>query len=314
VVGGCGGNGGGDHGKSVRFGPLAFEITAGGGSVWVAHSDGLIRIDARTRRTVGTYPRPDRRGLRGVGGPIAFADGSVWAVIDERLWRFDPATNRFAGPLVSRPGGRFAREMVAAEGLLWVLYDEPGLLVRVDSRSGREAGPPVRLPDDVSHAAAGAGAVWVSAPDPNRLLRVDRRSGRVQTLRLVLDGRGTPGRVTVGGGSVWLSNAGDLIRVDPSTGRESGRAKGAGFASGLAATGREVWVQTERGGRAELSSWDAGTLEPRVKRRRVGGNAAGLALGDGALWVLDPGQEYMGDVEGEEPRLEGAVRRIGLQP
>ena len=72
---------------------------------------------------------------------------------------------------------------------------------------------PVDVGLDVTKVTAGDGAVWLLRSSDHRLLRADRPAG--SGIRVPDATR----EVVAGGGPLWLFTAGDLLSVDPKTGR-----------------------------------------------------------------------------------------------
>ena len=214
----------------VDTGAPVVDLTAGAGAVWaVTSSAGLLRIDPGTARLTAPNPALSAiaagaggvwavccqgRGPRGrvtrldpatgqviasVGLPtrplaVGAGPGAVWVRGAEGwLWRVDPAGDRQAGairlPIV--PGGaELAGKLVVAGGVLWVTDPGPGVVRRVDLRSGTEdrwkadgrhlaVTPGWDGLGDQRHPAARPGRLpgaWPS-PEPGRAEHSDHRRG-----------------------------------------------------------------------------------------------------------------------------------------
>ncbi len=149
------------------------------------------------------------------------------------------------------------------------------------------AAPPLRL-------AVGPRTVWVTSATDGTLSGVDAEAQEVtSTLRV---GKGVSG-VTIGDGSVWVSNprTGKVLRVDPEEGVIAEISVG-GSPGAIVSGGGRIWVADEDG--AGITAIDAKTghlvqrgLEPHAAPLR-------LATGAGGLWVSSAST--------------GAVRRIDL--
>ncbi len=124
---------------------------------------------------------------------------------------------------VRRPAG----EVKVAGGLVWVLESTPAdryFVDRVDPRTRHVIGRPFPIVGPlVSDIAVGRGGVWLSMPtltgpswdkEPGFVRRLDPQSGKVES---VIEVGHHPGGITVGGGSVWVSNTVDdsVTRIDP---------------------------------------------------------------------------------------------------
>ena len=154
-------------------------------------------------------------------------------------------------------------------------------------------------------AALGAAAAAILSPSgktapkvvPNSIVRIDPQTDRVA--QVVAVGR-KPGALIEAKGVVWVANEGDrtLSRVDTRSGnvRAVGGSTDVGF------------LARDEHGNVYASGWDypyVWWVDPETgaltRRFRVPWHAVGLAVGGGALWVVQRG-----------PELAGAVSRIDL--
>jgi len=128
-------------------------------------------------------------------------------------------------------------------------------------------------------ATARAGSLWVGVYGTGTVLHLDSR-GHVDTRVRV--GSGSC-RVAAGRAAVWATRdrAGELVRIALGSGRQERVKVGSGAFDVLIARG-SVWA----------TSFDVGTvarIDPVLSRvtrvLKVGGNAAGLALCGGRIWV-----------------------------
>lgn len=233
-------------------GPLA--IAAGEGAVWVAAADGTVtRIDpARgSAREVARVVDP---------GGIAAGAGAVWVTSRERgtVSRLDPRTGAPTGEPIevgSRPG-----DVAVGGGSVWVANTADGTVSRVDPGERRVAGGPTRVGrEQVLALSYGDGGVWVAKTDspqadPIALVRIDPRDGDVDPEAIRVTG-GVPLDLAVGGGFVWVTDAGSalpgdrrpaaLLRVDPAARALAGRPVEVGASpAGVAVGAGAVWVVT----------------------------------------------------------------------
>jgi streptogramin lyase len=189
-----------------------FRLAVDGKVVWVArlHTD-VVRIDwAR-----GTITRRFTIGLPGASwyDLIAAASGVALTHGEERdVAQLDPRT----GTATAIGLGGAPTGAACGAGACWVSVDN-ATLARIDPAS-RQVTATVRL--DGQHlpgaVAVGEGAVWVFAGG-GLLQRVNPARNRVvHTLQVGPDGVDS-GRLAVGSGAVWLSDATarTLLRIDP---------------------------------------------------------------------------------------------------
>jgi DNA-binding beta-propeller fold protein YncE len=147
---------------------------------------------------------------------------------------------------------------VLAGGAVWVANSAGGTLSRIDPRSGR-VDRTVRVARRQVLGLSGAGNhLWAAKTDsplgdPIALVGVDARTGQVERAALRVPG-GNPVRLAAGGGSVWVTDVGNLLPAGvsraPAVTRVRPRAP--------AIAGRPI---------------------------RVGGDPAGIAVGAGSVWV-----------------------------
>jgi len=282
----------------THVGTAPTAVAVGAGAVWVANSgDGTVdRLDPATGRVTG---RPTTVGP----GPLAVAigEGGVWvATGDGMVRRIDPRTRRLApgGAAVTGVAG-----LATGEGAVWATSTTAGTLVRIDPRTGRADGKPMVVGRGPTDVAVGGGAVWVADAVGGDVARVDPGTGRVTGRTPVAPAQpyGQVLALTYGEGGVWVARTSarlaqpiDVLRLDPASGHVTGPI--------LRVTGRVGMALAA--GAGEIWATDAGNfLSPDPRRApallridpsrqalagapaRVGSGPAGVAVGDGAVWV-----------------------------
>jgi streptogramin lyase len=200
---------------SVAVGPdpheERFRVAVDGSTVWVArlHTN-VVRLDWAAGKVAGRFTI----GLPGSSSYDVIAAGSGVALTHGETNDADQLDPRTGAATAIRLGGAPAGAAFGA-GSFWVSAQN-STLARIDPASRRVVAT-IRLDADHLPGAvvAGDGAVWVFAG--GRLLqRIDPVSSQVvHTLAVGPDGVDS-GRLAVGAGSVWLSDAeaGTLIRID----------------------------------------------------------------------------------------------------
>jgi streptogramin lyase len=133
---------------------------------------------------------------------------------------------------------------------------------------------------------AGFGSVWVSYGPGRSIERIDARTGRLVVPPLALPHRSRS--LAVGAGAVWSAGDGpaSIVRVAPDGRRTAGHM--AIDASSLAARGSRLWAVGK--GSRRLFEIDARTLTV-VHKITTGANPDGVALGAGAVWVANAGDD-----------------------
>jgi YVTN family beta-propeller protein len=147
-------------GRPVLVGRGPRGVAVGEGAVWVANGEGLgvSRFDPSSGARKARNIRLER-----FCHDVALAGGSVWATNprESTVTRIDPDTNRTRDQ-IKVPNGPSTIEY--GFGLLWIA-SEAGYVTRLDPRTGKVKGLPIRLGGSVSDLAVGDDAVWVLRGD-----------------------------------------------------------------------------------------------------------------------------------------------------
>jgi serine/threonine-protein kinase len=256
----------------VAPGPVA----VGAGAVWVASPDEakLLRIDPATGRIT------HRVDVAKVGRPsvLAAGAGAAWladpgAFTTRRVYRYYPDGRGLKAILT---GEVPPADLAVAGGALWVGCNT---VLRMLPDSGHIA-EKVHLP--VAVLAVGEGAVWAAGETgvgESLLWEFDPSTAAVRSKTKL-----APGVVDLaaGAGAVWVVRLTDdsITRVDAKT-RMSTEGFRVRLPEVVAVGTRAVWVTSARDGtltRYEATSGDLRTID-------VGGRPAGLAVGEGVVWV-----------------------------
>jgi streptogramin lyase len=202
-----------------------------------------------------------------------------------------------------------------AEGA-WLIGHRPGTRpVQSVLTKIRSGGAGIReFPLDV-HAkgvAVTEGAVWVPAWDPARsdvLLRIDRDTGKVA--RTQIPGFGQVETIAAGGGAIWIldSNA-ELFRIDPRSGRVTGRRDLGECAAPPVFGFGSLWICACNPGSAMIRL-DPRTLRPRFVRNAIPAQYGLFAVGRDSVWWHD---ERTGTVLRFDPEDGDLERTIRVSP
>lgn len=228
---------------TVRVGNDPVGVVEAFGSIWVGNADDgtVTEVDAvsgRVRRTIPVGGSPHTLAAGADAIFVAVNDSHELAKIDHRI-----------GKVVRRvPIPSTVLGMAASADRVWLTSADADVLVGVDSTSMAEVArvPVARRPLRV---AVVDGAVWVASggslsESGGAVTKFDAR-----TTKLLWTGPmdGMPGGGVVGtadGIFVSQSLKGDVIRLDPASGRETGRVSVGGGPLGLSADADRVWVVT----------------------------------------------------------------------
>jgi hypothetical protein len=216
-------------GAPIRFGrpdkDANITVRAGAGAVFALDSKSgtVARIDPRRGRVTR------RVRLTGDAQTAAVAGGALWVTRERpgsEILRLDARTLRRVGR--SYPVGLAPVDIEAARGAVWVMSIGDGKVTRV--RPGRGEVRSIVPTGAAANATLHGDALWVPNPLDGLITRVDATTLQpgASVLRL-----GHPFATTSTADSVWavaglrLANPGEspgrLYRIDPRTGRLSGR-------------------------------------------------------------------------------------------
>jgi hypothetical protein len=163
----------------------------------------LIRVDPASGRVVARIP------LGGQPSTVAAGPSGVWVAGAGRLWRVEPVTGRVVSTIRVAEDLRAGGRVVVDRDSVWVAASAGGVVVRIDSRTGRVAGR--------FFGACGRGVVVVGgvgwAPGAGGLLALDRETGPAVALDdvdlLAISD------IAVGPAAIWVMTWDRIVRVDP---------------------------------------------------------------------------------------------------
>ncbi|HEX2322434.1 MAG TPA: hypothetical protein VHJ18_25925 [Streptosporangiaceae bacterium] len=199
----------------TQLGPAITKIAAGYGGVWVVGPGVVYRVDPATGREVAPVSVP---GTNEVTSDIAAGAGSVWVTSaggHRGVYRIGPRRNRVRSflrlPLV--PTG-----IAVAYDRVWATEPThgPAIVVRIDPRTNRVSGPPIRVGIGAGPIIPVAGALWIAGGNiVSGLSRINPVTGTVTPILANVESVDA-----VGAGSLWvIPTRGGIQRVDPATGQ-----------------------------------------------------------------------------------------------
>lgn len=255
------------------------RVRVGEGAVWLADPGPgtLTRLDPETGRSTVRRPLDEPREL-------TLGAGRVWLVPSEGGYvaELDPDSMRVMRR-ISVPGVEVVGDVAIEGRTLWLSAPEEGSVIRLDARSGRAVGEPIRVGGEPLDIEALDGDVWVDLGEADALAHIHGRSGR-------LLGRTPSGgdvfAIALGFGSVWATNyARDAVtRIDAATGRRVGRPIRTGpDPKGVVAGAGAVWVANA--GACAVTRIDPGGT-PVGFRTRDGVRLEGKVWGDGQVGIV----------------------------
>jgi DNA-binding beta-propeller fold protein YncE len=197
----------------IRVAPQPSGIEFAQGAVWVADAGGpsISRIDPATDRVTATVRVGPRSACCSEHMSLAVVRGAIWAAVPNanQLVRLDPTTLKIV-KRITIPFGPCAFLVVGAARVWSAGGGCADVVGGIDPHAGRVTSR-VYEPHPVGLAFAG-GSLWVAVIDSGDLDRIDPHTGR-------LDGSlhvgGTPVRLAVGFGSIWVNDdRGRVLRVE----------------------------------------------------------------------------------------------------
>jgi virginiamycin B lyase len=183
----------------------------------------------------------------------------------------------------------------------------PSLVVALDWRSGRVLGR-AEFPKLVGALAAGGRDLWALQVRPAALLRLDPDTLAQGGAPIGLS-EGRALGLAVGKRYVWATapDAGDVLRVDPST-HSVRREHVGGAPAGIAIASGSVWFADRDTG--ALGRLDPETLRPVEKPVRLGGEPAWLAPAGRYLFVGDALHGTVSKIDVRSGTAEGPPLRV----
>jgi YVTN family beta-propeller protein len=157
--------------------------------------------------------------------------------------------------------------------------------------------------------AVGEGAVWVANLDDSTLSRINPKTREME--RTIPMQGVSPSDIAAGEGGVWVANGPDnaVVRVSPDANEVVDRIPGdecLGFDASIAVGEGAVWFVCAAGlVRIDPASNDA------VRLRYLGGVPRGIAVGLGAVWVSDGGQNTVSRINPQTRQVTDALTVAG---
>lgn len=201
---------------TIHVGPQPAGIAVSPGAVWVADAGGpsVSRIDPATNRVVATIRVGPKLACCAEHMSLIAVPGALWVAVpnENEIVRVDPATNRIVES-IDLPYSPCAFLAADASALWSAGGGCADVVARIDPAS-KKLTATVFEPHPVGLALA-SGSVWAAVIDSADVDQIDPHTGR---LRARLHVGGTPVRLAVGFGSIWVDDDnGRVLRIQPST-------------------------------------------------------------------------------------------------
>jgi YVTN family beta-propeller protein len=272
-----------------------YGIAADDTAVWVhnATKGTVVRVDPKTNQVVATIPVG--RGE----GDVGLEAGAVWVLNrdDYSVSRIDPATNQVVAtiPLPKLQGGtiHLRVSLSVSPGAVWVLREDKDIGWKIDPQTNQVAAT-IYPSGGPTWMAFAAGSLWVCNRDSElfAVLRIDPATHAVLAQIDISGGQyACDGIAASSDGAIWAELVDDsqttdygLVRIDPATNKvvTTFFPPQSRVISALAADAQGVWSAEP----------DLGLIRFSPQTNRAVGfltvrEASGIALGAGAVWVLN---------------------------
>lgn len=255
--------------------------------------DVVLQVDPETGNVLSTTK------LSGIPQALAVGEGSVWVIVNELdvAW-LDPQSGAIEGSGAVReaiPRNQSGvtveygvSDLAVGRRAVWVVTERipggplPIILVDIDPATG-EAAPRELGPGGPSGRVAALGdVVWVTST-AGTAFRLEGIRGKPRSVSLP----GTGDDVAAGEGAVWITDKfeGQVLRLDPRSGRVESTIDVPGELDGIAAGEGYVWVFSSTG--------TVVPIDPRTNRIgsqgpiSVGARLQDIAVGLGYVWLAN---------------------------
>jgi streptogramin lyase len=245
---------------------------------------------------------------------VLAADGNVFvgSFVKDRMSIVSAATGKLRSyaPRI----GVGASDAVVSDGSVWVSSSRTNQIMRLDARTGRPIGDPIRLPFPVTTVVVRPDAIWAGLQpgnlQPDQLVRIDRKTGEIGTPVSYPDGIRS---MTTSPTALWISARRRALiqRVDPKT--------GAALKTLRIASGRSDDLVYSRG-----SLWAAVSTEDTVYKVStstldpipigVGSRPLRLAVTDDTAYVTNMGSSNLTMIDSKSAQVIGDPLHLHVTP
>lgn len=258
----------------------------------------VVRLDSESgevAQTVGGFTLSEAAFF---APGLAVGEGGVWVGAAPDVLHVDPVTGTIRATIALPRSA----STLPAVGFRTVWVSTGSTLQRINPATDEllrpiDVAPPRENLFGTPFIATGQGAVWTATE--TTLTKVDPVQSRVVGRFPVEGATG----LAVGEGAVWVIDnlSGELVRIDPRTGEQTGAVNLSGSLDDIAVGGGVVWVLDKDAGTVALVDPAALSVQDSI---RVGADERDLTFGDGAAWLADGGDNSITRIDPltHEPR------------
>jgi len=211
------------------------------------------------------------------------------------------------------PAGKGPDGIVVDGTTVWVSNSRGNTLTRLDTKTSKPIGKPLKVGTNPDQVAASKGVVWVTNTDDGTVSRVEtdpqpRESATVQV-------GSEPEGVSLGKQLVWVANGGDdsVSRLDRASATVVGGPIGVGNKPiGVFVGENNVWVTNSFS--RTVTRIDPSTAEVKGQPIRVGKNIRAVIEGLGFAWVSSVDEDTVTRLALTSGKVVGAPIQVGDRP
>jgi YVTN family beta-propeller protein len=268
----------------------------GGGHAAVSVADdSLAVVDGHSARLIadtGVGPTPTA---------VAFGQGAYWVTNadGDTVSRIDPGTKAVVDTVMvgNGPSG-----IATGAGAVWVVNSLDGTVSRIDPGTNT-----VVQTIDVGTEPVGivyaAGSIWVANTGDETISRISPKSDRQTTLPIAAT------QLAFGARTLWASDraAGEVVRIDPTTGKEVFAPIHVGNGpTGIAFGARAAWVANSLDGTVDRIDPGTNSVTALIP---TGDGPDAVAVGARGVWISN---QFGADVVRVDPRTNQVTRRVSV--
>jgi streptogramin lyase len=199
------------------------------------------------------------------------------------------------------------RAMTPGDAGIWVSSREAGTVTKIDGKTNKPANPIAVGKEPCAGLATGFGSLIVPLCGAPGLVRVDAKTNEVKVVATTLTAAAI-GPITAVS-SIWLVSDGPdkksrLIRIDPESNAVvadmplNTRALALAFGQG------SLWVATDNNELLKISPYTIVTSD----LIKVGKSPRSIAIGEGAVWTLNAGDESVSRVDPKTNKVASTIK------
>jgi len=239
----------------------------------------------------------------------------------EKPARQAAAPQETAPPAASEPKVSAAIEVgegpdgisVSDDGTVWVTDANRGTAVRIDPKTNRPIGKPLKVGKEPDGVASAKTVAWIASTGDDKVRRVESNPEPVVVGTIPVGGE--PVGISLGKQLVWVTNSKDdtVNRIDRASATVVGSPIGVGKEPlGVHVGADSAWVANH--GDGTVSRIDSATAQIVGSATKVGKEPRSVAEGLGSVWVANSGDGTVTRLDPKTAKVVGDPIRVGQDP